>query len=357
MRRFIIISIVIAIGFGSILIFYSRSLKSGSGLEFQPKVIDFGAVEASEAFSEPLHYVAHLRNFTGNNILIDKVDISCGCTLSDMAAGTIVPAHGDVPVHVSFSVNDHYGQLQSHISVFAEAIKKEQTYQSQVQVRVLSMKPAIVDPQSTIFPPFALGQPFPISSINVLHGNSRTILWDDIQVEANSIKIISKKANKDGITLEISPISDPCMLGSFNEPLLIYLIKDGKRISFPPISTNVIWEVASNLIAKSPSQVYLGLIHPGDPVSGKIIIRSLGNFKISHATASISNSAVADIDCHRTGDDLVEIDYKIKKSLPSGDVSCFIESQIGGGGLEFFLRTPVLGSVKEDGGMQGNGMQ
>jgi Protein of unknown function (DUF1573) len=294
-----------------------------------------------------LGYTAQLHNCYNKDIVISEVKPSCGCTVIDLARGTIVPANKEIPVRIRFSLNNRYGPIYSLIYIMGTVVDEKTTVKTMIEIKANSMMPALIEPQSTTLKTYYSGESLPVGSVKIMHGNSEKYQWDDVQIKAPKLTITNKIIEEDQVAFQFTPHLDSHVLGSFNDSLLIYLLKDGKRIDYKPLVCNIIWEVINANLVKSPSMIYLGAVYPGERSAGHIIVRSIDHSAITNKTVSISNPDVADVISRQIGNDMIEIDYKLKNSLYRGPISCFIENQISLNGSLYHLRTPLLGYVSD----------
>jgi hypothetical protein len=266
----------IILGFLCLWMLNGKTVFMGSELVAIPNALDLGKVESSPGV---LHRQLYLQNVCDEPLIITKVDVMCPCTTTDIVLGTKILPRSRLLVNINFSIDNRTGNLRSAIIVSTLIKSKNLTANLTVDISAIALTPAFVEPKSISFDVYS-GETLPVGSISIKHGNSPAHAWDDLEIQIDDVKILSKVLSPDGAILRFAPDLNPHIIGSFNEPIRIFLLNHGKRVNFRPFIANVLWEMSNRYLAKAPAMVYLGIINHNEIKMGKIILRSLNTSPI-----------------------------------------------------------------------------
>jgi hypothetical protein len=330
--------LIIGLGFFS---YYYTSESPTRNPSFFPSQIDFGSVEPSDV---PLTAVTTLRNGNNRDFAISAVHSSCGCTVTDVVAGKILHADQEMPVRISFALNDRYGSLKSQILISGSFDGGKTLVNVPIGIKANALQPALVEPLTTILDTNYTGI-IPSGSVTIRQGNSRQYQWNDVQFASRELLLTNKVVGMAQVTFQVSPKLNTNMLGAGSDVLVVHLLKDGKRIDFKPLTSNVIWNIRNPNLVKTPSAIYIGAVHPDESRCGNIIVRSFDQSPISNKQLTVSGGDMLEVISRQTSKDVIELDYKIKKGPFRGPISCTIENQVSLHGLIYALRTPIMGYI------------
>jgi len=82
-------------------------------VQLKPAMLDFGRVRATE---QPLVLEFHIENKSSQQLTIEKVLLSCGCTLCDLPSDTI-PPKGSVAVCIKVFLKGRSGDFEQDVFI------------------------------------------------------------------------------------------------------------------------------------------------------------------------------------------------------------------------------------------------
>ncbi|WP_417740084.1 DUF1573 domain-containing protein [Rosistilla oblonga] len=263
------ISSVLAVGFLVLLCGRANAQQSWAKGLFTETQHDFGAV--SRGSNAEFHF--DFKNTLDKDILITKLQTSCGCTQPSIAKGRIAPGETGTVV-AKFNTTSFTGQKSAVVTVvFAEP----QHAEVQLNVSGFIRTDVVVEPAEVNFGSFRDGDAKPVTLKISYTGNSAWRI-EDVRSQFSQLQVSLERRDTSarGISYLMKVgLKKDSPVGEFRERMT--LITNEQKT--PTIALDVIGRVEPDLIL-TPASLNLGSVPKGGMISKRLVLRGPEAFEV-----------------------------------------------------------------------------
>jgi len=236
---------------------------------FPVKKHDFGTV----AVASKTEFVFPINNTTGNQIHIQTVRTSCGCT-SPVVETPYIAAGQSGTILARFNTDTFRGKRGATLTVVID-----QPFYSEVRLRIdgYIRQDMVFNPGSVEFGKLNQGE---------THGKSAKILyagrddWSVVEVLSNkpwmTVDFKQESRGSQRATYEISVELDPSAPAGYFQDEVIVITNDR---TMPRVPLRVSGELQSDL-SISPQSIAIGSVKPGESVQRQLVVRGREPFTV-----------------------------------------------------------------------------
>lgn len=230
---------------------------------------DFGAVSRGSG----AEYHFHFKNTLDKDILITKLQTSCGCTQPSIAKGRIKPGEeGDVVA--KFNTTSFTGQKSAVVTVvFAEPKPTE----VQLNVSGFIRTDVVVEPAEVNFGSFRDGDAKPIT-LKISYTGNTTWQIQDVRSQFGQLQVSlqRRQPSQQGVAYEMKVgLKKGTPVGEFRERMTLVTNEQ----ETPTIALEVLGRVEPDLIL-TPASLNLGSVPKGGMVSKRLVLRGPEAFEV-----------------------------------------------------------------------------
>ncbi|QDV67546.1 hypothetical protein Poly24_12460 [Rosistilla carotiformis] len=269
MYRQAYLSILLAVGFLVLQCDGASAQQNWAKELFVETQHDFGAV--SRGSMAEFHF--DFKNTLDKDLLITKLQTSCGCTQPSIAKGRIAPGESGTVV-AKFNTTSFTGQKSAVVTVvFAEP------QQAEVQLNVSGFirTDVVVEPAEVNFGSFRDGDAKPVT-LKISYTGSGAWQIQDVRSQFSQLQVsLQRRENTGrGISYEMKVgLKKDSPVGEFRERMTL-ITNEEKN---PTIALDVIGRVEPDLIL-TPASLNLGSVPKGGMVSKRLVLRGPEAFEV-----------------------------------------------------------------------------
>ena len=303
-------------------------------LTFPEPVFDFGKVEQGEQVSHTFHFT----NQGGQELRIESVKTTCGCTAA-VTSLDVIPPGQEGAISATFDTARYSGEKTKSISVYSNDPAQPMTtltLQGEILVEIE------VDPPQLYLGRVRRGEET-VRSVDILYDANKSITITKIENSSSVVTVQADDFEKEGRKGKklIVTLKKDAPLGRVNGEIRV-LTTSEKR---PSVEIPVFGSIEGDLVV-APPQVSFGVVRRGDGKAQEVSIKNRANkpvhiMKVESSNADISTELVAVKDGE---------EYKLTLSAKNeskpgriqGDVAVFTDHP-----TEKVLTIPLYGMVTD----------
>ncbi|MBI3757201.1 MAG: DUF1573 domain-containing protein [Deltaproteobacteria bacterium] len=303
-------------------------------LTFPEPVFDFGKVEQGEQVSHTFHFT----NQGGQELRIESVKTSCGCTAA-VTSFDVIPPGQEGAISATFDTSRYAGEKTKSISVYSNDPTQPVTtltLQGEILVEIE------VDPPQLYLGRVRRGEET-VRSVDIFYDANKPIAITKIE-NSSSVVIIQaddfEKEGRKGKKLIVTLKKD-APLGRVNDEIKVITTSE-KR---PSVEIPVFGSIEGDLVV-APPQVSFGVVRRGDGKAQEVSIKNRAKKPIHVVKVESSNAdIIAELVAIKDGEE-----YKLTLSAKNeskpgriqGDVQVFTDHP-----TEKVLTIPLYGMVTD----------
>lgn len=249
-------------------------------LVFDDVVFDFGKVEQGA----PVNHLFHFTNQGGQDLRIESIKTSCGCTAAVISAETLGPGQKGT-ISATFDTTRFAGEKAKSISVYSnDPLQPVMTLTLQGEITV----EIEVDPPQLYLGRVRRGEET-VRSVDVIYDASKSISITKVEnssplftVRTQDIEQQERKGKKLIITLK-----KDAPLGRLNDEIKVTTTSE-KR---PLIEVPVFGSIEGDLVV-APPQVSFGVVRRGEGKTQEVSIKSRASSPVHIVSVQSSNADI-----------------------------------------------------------------
>ncbi len=303
-------------------------------LTFPEPVFDFGKVEQGEQVSHTFRFT----NQGGQELRIESVKTSCGCTAA-VTSLDVIPPGQEGAISATFDTSRYAGEKTKSISVYSNDPTQPMTtltLQGEILVEVE------VDPPQLYLGRVRRGEET-VRSVDILYDANKPITITKIENSSSVVTVQVDDFEKDGRKGKklIVTLKKDAPLGRVNGAIKV-LTTSEKR---PSIEIPVFGSIEGDLVV-APPQVSFGVVRRGDGKAQEVSIKNRANKPVHIVKVESSNTDInTELVAVKDGEE-----YKLTLSAKNeskpgriqGDVAVFTDHP-----TEKVLTIPLYGMVTD----------